>query len=1118
MKMMKKSMISAVTAAVLVAGFTGCSSDTTNITEPSTSTSTTSGNNDTISTPKGTVTGTVMDTNGNPISNVKVGLAGMSATTDASGIYVFNEVPVINTASSVGLLANQTRHNPLQVTITAPDGYMGATVTVTPEAQQISSGDPSVTDVSQTNPNTNFIDGYLAQAGTAVLPKLGAIVTGRLELQASEASVANTNIALDFRFVGGIVGGNVAQTQNGVTTTYATSNYNTTTDADGFFRFENLPADSSLQYVVGNYVVIGEQVLQGGNVLSVSTGLENDVINVGDVQVSPVVNNDTTAPMVVSVSEGLTVDLATTPLDNQNRMMLVDDARTEFTLNFSENIDVDSDGSDLPDADMTDSVTVYVGATVATMQKVDATAEYNASSLKIILATAPASGDLINVHLVNADFRDMANNPLGLNANIGYDSIDIAPAVTTQVRLQSFADLNLNAVAVENEAQMEKDTIGVEVDPALNPSREYSNAFNDANLPVAGIQQLNSAETTARLNNLTIAQGFGIVVVNNTARITFEPSNAASFRITRADGANINLDAVNTVNVNTIIGAGTPAVTITVNDNSAVELVLNAVAIDDVMVITPMDDLNYAGTPKNITLKDNVPATTVLQNSYINGAGVTGRVVQPFGNGGELTNDFGESLIGTPVVALTPGLLDNLDATGNNILDNNIVTQGDNRLTQELFVHNGRNVADTARVIPEGLGIYDATAFIEFSANLERKVGISFSENIDLTGVQPTYNGANIDMTSFVANNDVTVDDNGVPQNEDLALFQTADVMALSNNNELKVLSFDGILDASGNVASNADVVLEDHMPPFIVKSYYTGDLVIEYNEAITSPATRLVSVNVTDNVGLVSTIVVSGANAANWSLSADAKTLTIDSAMIPAGLRPLFNFGSYVESVYSDVEGYNSVDGNGHAALDADAQDLHGNTWASWAVERDVAGNVDMPIFASVDMIGEFTVTEQSVKFNIGDDANVVTQEIVWNFSHPIRADEGGDFAAGQVFFDADNAGVTYDAVTGIFTANSTAIGDAWDGAATDLYAHELGGDTHAAGDFSGAITDTGDTFMRLSDDKKSLTFTFKTNVGATIVAGDNVEFSGTTASQTAFKSALTEDEKTVLSASPTN
>lgn len=278
-----------------------------------------------------------MDTNGNPLANVTVGLAGMTTTTDATGIYVFEEVPVINTANSLstnlGIAANQTRHLPLQVTISAPAGYMGATVTVTPEAQQISSGDPAVLNGGQTNPNTNFIDGYLAQAGTAVLPKLGAVVTGRLELQATEASVANTNIALDFRFVGGAVGGNVAQQQNGVNTTYATSNYSTTTDADGFFRFENLPADSSLQYVVGNYVVIGEQVQQGGNVLSVTTALENDVVNVGDVQVTPVVNNDVTAPMVASVVEGLNPNTNAT-----NRMMLVDDARTEFTLNFSEAI------------------------------------------------------------------------------------------------------------------------------------------------------------------------------------------------------------------------------------------------------------------------------------------------------------------------------------------------------------------------------------------------------------------------------------------------------------------------------------------------------------------------------------------------------------------------------------------------------------------------------------------------------------------------------------------------------------------------------------------------------------------------------------------------------------
>ena len=63
----KKSMISIAAASILAVGFTGCgdSDDVVNDTNEATL----------INTPKGTVTGLVQDTNGNPLNGVKVYLA-----------------------------------------------------------------------------------------------------------------------------------------------------------------------------------------------------------------------------------------------------------------------------------------------------------------------------------------------------------------------------------------------------------------------------------------------------------------------------------------------------------------------------------------------------------------------------------------------------------------------------------------------------------------------------------------------------------------------------------------------------------------------------------------------------------------------------------------------------------------------------------------------------------------------------------------------------------------------------------------------------------------------------------------------------------------------------------
>ncbi len=1005
MIMMRKSMISAVTAAVLVTGFTGCSSDTTNVTEPSnststsTSTSTTGGNNSVITNPKGTVTGTVMDTNGNPIANVAVGLAGMNATTDASGIYVFNEVPVVNTTNAAATVANV---NVLQVTITAPDGYMGATVTVAPNAQQISSGDQSAAD-AQTNPNTNFIDGYLAQAGTAVLPKLGAVVTGRLELAATEASVTNTNIALDFRFVGGITGGNVAQVQDGVVTTYATGNYSTTTDADGFFRFENLPADSSLAYVVGNYTVVGEQVAQGGSVFSVSTGFENDVINVGDVQVAPVVNSDVTSPMVVSVVEGLN------PNSNATlRMMLVDDARTEFTLNLSEAIAADSDGTALPDTDMTDSVNVYVGA-LGAMQKVAASAVYSGTQLTVTLPEALTDGQLIDVHLINADFRDMANNFIALNPAIGYDFA--TSNVTTAVNLQAFNDLNLNAPAVTDFAQQIQDDNGVDDEPLLV---QASNAFNDTVDNLAGIQQMNSSDddngdfvndASARLVGLANAITGGPVLIDaDVPRVTFTPSNAASYVIALSrNGANVVVTAANMVlegdpagtqltdNLLTGDVVYTPADPADVTSVEFALLTAVNVRVDDILTITPRDDLGYNGTPTVLTIQDNVLPTTVLQPSYGLSNGVNGNnTVVQFGDGGELAQNSGAITPGLPYLAVTAGLLDNLDAAGNTVTG--VAPRVPNaRLDHELaaydkaFDHDADATTADQSLFDLGFkNVYDSTAYPLMPKN--RTIGVAFSEDIELNGVTPAVTGVATTLNAWKVNNDVTYNADGVVNNVDLIDMDSSNVIELANADDNGVIDYTGIKDNAGNVAdaeTNAKVVLQDKMPPFVKNARFNGEnVIIVFNE------------NVSLRNG-VDTVIINGktatADAANWVVANNK--VTIDATdFVPALIKADFNMGSYAEVAYG-------ADEHQHAQMTWTVGDLAGNNWAT------ANAGVVPPRFAAVETIGNFAAATNNSGYNVAAVAGVA-QTVKWTFNHQVVTGAGELFnACGSTLAEPANA-----------------------------------------------------------------------------------------------------------------
>ena len=1115
-------MISVAAAAVLMAGFTGCSSDTNNVTEAaegavSTSTSTTGGNNSVISNPRVTVTGTVMDTNGNPLNNVTVYVAGMQTTTDAGGVYVFNEVPTINTANNgnlnigagnrVGGL-NETTNGALQVTIAAPAGYLGATVLVTPESQQISSGDPAVLNGGQTNPNTNFIDGYIASAGTAVLPVLNGTVHGVLENILNGTRPEGVEVCLDLTNLG--FAHNFTSTVN-VNTSYATDKYCDTTDENGVFDIENAPADAQLAYNLAHWNLAP---LQAANVI-----VEDTVVtNIGELRVVPIVTADTINPVVASVVEGLMPNTNAT-----GRMMLVDDARTEFTLNFSEAINVDSDGSGLPDTDMTDSVNVYVGLAGA-MARVNAAAVYNGSQLTITLPAALTDGQLVDVHLVNADFRDMSNNFLALNGTIGYDAA--TSNVTTAVYLQAFNDLNLNAPSPTGLAQQERDDNGVDESPLLV---QASNAFNDVvDGPVNIVQQMNAPDDDDGFlgqdsSERLFALGFAIdptliAVGGDVPRVTFTPSAAASYDIdiiTNAGVARVFAPA-NIIGAFGILpaelankaGGGvvyTPADPTSVTAvEFAVDTLVNAMP-GDTVVITPNDDLGYAGTPSTLVLRDNVAPTTALNISYghplANLVSGTNTIIK-FGNGGHLAQNSGTITPGVPLLAVTAGLLDNLDANGNPITGvlpfvPNGVLDWELAAFDKKFDHDANPATPDQSIFDQGgINIYDSTAFPLMPKS--RTLAAAFTEDVHLTGVIPTAVGAATTLDAWTENNDVTINGAGNPVNADLINMDASNVFTLANVDNGVMVDYTGIIDNAANAATaptNAHVVLVDGMPPMVLDAEFDGvSVIINFNEEV--------DVDVGDTVGVgAPAITATFAAGDDWVLSNGGTTLTIAAAEFPGLVPAMFVLGSYQEDAYGAAD-YN------HGVMTWTVSDINDNNWL-----MPTSVGVTNPVFAAVETIGVFAVTSTSTNFNIGDNANVVTQEIVWDFTHPIthRGVVGDPVPANPAFFDYNNAGVATSA-TGRIVATNAAIGASWSGAGDD-YEHTLAGALQGPGAFTAGTTDVGTTEMTLSSDARRVTFSFRTNAAAVIALGDYVTFTGTALSDTSFESEFTGAEVLTIS-----
>lgn len=1056
----RKSMLSAVAAAAIATTFVGCGNDGSIAT-------TTSGNaTNLINTPKGTVTGLVQDTNGNPISGVKVYLADKETVTGLGGLYTFNDVPVSTTAGMD--LANASRV--LSITIAAPEGYLGATVTVTPSAQ-IDSAEDNGGAGGTTSGSETFVDGYLAQAGTAVLPHLGATVTGKLELAKSEAIVPNQEITLDFLSVG-IAGANLAQPQNGVITTYATGNYITTSDENGTFTFTNLPADTDLTYVVPNFTVVGEQVVQGINAVTVTTAGETSVVNIGDLQVNPVVNNDVTAPFVVS-----TVG----QIGNTARQMLEDNVRNTIVINFSESMNIEID------KDFTNSVIVKSGSTAGNMTTRSATATASGSTLTVVLDSDLTDGEFLDINLLTSDFKDAAGNFLTVGAPVAYD---FAGAQVTRLQYQAFNDLNDNANSVETVAQQTVDTHGTINDAAL--LQNANNAFADvvdSGTPDNTIWQMNSAvdndvdgvaDAEARLTALgTAALGAAVTMVTDVPRVTITPSGAAAynFKLTRNNvdqnlafanftvqgGATVATPTNGAVNANgtttTLLTPASPA------DVTPVEFIVTTasnIRPGDVVTITPIDDLGYVGTPTTLTIADNVAPTTVLQRSYGLGNDTNlGNTVVKFGDGGELAESAGSITVGTPYLRVTAGLLDNENAAGATVTG---VIPSDNLLDTELFAKNTVNTTTSAAYI-SGLPVYDTTAWTAFTASpsLTRTIGVAFSENIDLNGITPATTNIASTLSGWTLNNDVTINDGNGPVNVDLINFTVDNVMNFANNDHLGVIDFAGIKDAAGNEAtaeSNAKVVVADTMPPFVTEASFDGiSVVMTFNEpirALTAGDTITVS-----NTALVPrTATYAAVNAAKYVLSNSNQTLTIDASEFAGLTKTDFNLAAgteYIEAAYGAVA-------RDHAILSFDdVRDSRGNSWAATAANIGVT-----PKFAIAEMIGNFTSTTDATGFLAAENTTTNAQVVQWSFAHPIKNDVAGELMNGVAL---------------------TASGYVWDGAvAADLanITTWFEGVSTGAADVITNIAAPESTSLILSADKRTLTLTFTTTTN--LVAGDSV------------------------------
>jgi hypothetical protein len=152
---------------------------------------------------------------------VRVYAAGQRTTTDVGGVYIFSDIPVESSSE-------------IQITIAAPAGYLGATVTVAVEE--------------------SIEPGFILSAETVILPQLNGTVKGKLKNSNTGETIVNTEVCL--KFVSIEEQHYVISSEN---VSYATTNYCGNTDTSGIFTISTVPSDSILRYDIQGWNIVDGQ-------------------------------------------------------------------------------------------------------------------------------------------------------------------------------------------------------------------------------------------------------------------------------------------------------------------------------------------------------------------------------------------------------------------------------------------------------------------------------------------------------------------------------------------------------------------------------------------------------------------------------------------------------------------------------------------------------------------------------------------------------------------------------------------------------------------------------------------------------------------------------------------
>ena len=878
----------------------------------------------------GAVTGVVLDTNNVPVVGAKVFLAGVEVTTDGGGVYLFENVAVINVQGADG---SADVGSPLLVSIVAENG-LSASVTVTPAAQ-VNNSDDSESTVITSSVHT-YIDGFLAQAGTAVIPTITTRTTGYLRDCATGSPLVGGTVVFDFV---GLVGEDEDGDLQTVSGTVGSAAFSVMTNDDGMFDVL-LPDDSVLNFLVTGYDVTDAAELDNGTTLytkneGVDLFLGTTAVCANEFEGAPYV---ATAPKVVSidgqmgtaVSEGglgstyiydHDADAETPDASTVHSYALLNDGVVnDFVINFSEAMSADFD---LTQARVLVDGDVVADAVVASTD--------DGASATVTFAEDLAGGSKVDVWFPfwNATDAEDGLYMVG-NDDIDYDAVSVTltggNASYTHVFFATFEMPTGDGTVVLGPqvtdavpgADGDTGTSALDVDLA-----EYSSAFADnidgVSRASAILSQLNGdSDTATRL----IALGDEILGSTLLAGKFQEDLGVVEYDTSGSPGG--------------VVWSPTPEAT------GGGVAQFEGAAHGDEVTLTPKNGWGdvLSDSTVTVTLQDTIAPTAVLQESYAKGNQLTVSLETynaEFGAGGEISGvASGEfAIVGTPILFVQPR---HLGERGEEFAGL-VTTDLESTIDLNTTVHP----------------MYDATSFTAW-AKVPAVIGVAFSENLTaVAAAAPTYSGTAANITGYTINNDVTTNVDGDPKNADLVDFATPDVMSLANDDAGSMLGFEGAYeDSAGNViteASNANIMMQDAMPPMVVSAKWLGaTFVVEFNESVdTSVDVSLTVTDPTDNTSLVT-----------LTLNDAAHTSGNEYAMtVPAGLTAIFQDGTTDEFLYDET---GDTDEEQHAILNWDmVPDATGNMWSDFTPDGAITDNrweVSSPRFLAYSDVSPFEVS----------------------------------------------------------------------------------------------------------------------------------------------------------------